>query len=260
MESLAPELREPIEAMLRSKDVLAQKKPELAKELYEAELEFKQIAKQALADYDHISRGAPKYQLLTIRVSVLSFPRQVILSGFSRSAINFYEAQAIVFDFEYWKQASPRERKLIALTEYLRFAGIEDEEDRYQKASEIVQLSEKMGKGPFILPKTFNPATEPFEVFDRHKVFIGRIHEWDTTYSILNSESNLTNPHLCRRPERAQNNSYLSAVERYVTRTLWLDPAMLQLCQSYILNRQNRSFVLEKITSNNMIVDCNGGL
>ncbi len=260
-DGMQPALREQMESLVRARALIVQKRPELAKQLLQAEYEFYGLLQDIEVKYDVATRGWDDRPFntdtnATYNVARFAIPRQIILSGFGRSAMTFFESKTIIFDYDSWIKASLQEKKLIVLTEYLRFYNIEDEEDRYQMAGEILRISEGNQVADTYANREFNPARESFQVYDKHKIFISQIGENESKYLIVNSQSPVLYPWSCRKPEMFKKGQPMSVSARMYMGLYLLDPAGLAHCQSILLSKPNWLINLIIQKSNNMVTSC----
>ena len=250
-----------VHSLIEAKEILFLRNEPLYRELLRAEEEFRDLARDIFSSYaitreiqvrgkeSNLERERFAYQSITI----LTYPRRVILSGFGRSAISFPQERVILFDYEYWGKASPKEKSLIVLTEIMRFQGVEDEEERYQAASEILTVIAQQKYD--IMNFRLTPTQGGFEIFDRNKIFVGGILPDQSGYAIVNFQSPMLNYRSCRK-EKPSMSSIEESQKQALRSIRLIQPEMLEVCQQWILERRQISIRLATNSGNHMVVNC----
>jgi len=243
-------------SLLKAKNLIYEKNRVLFEELVDAEEEFDEIYRKVIVSY-HVLMSYSKSRVpikvdfsKPDRIPMMAFPRSFTVGGVNRAAINFYDARIIVFDSTYWNSASLSEKKLLVLTEILRFKGIEEEDDRYFAAVRILHHLTVADGQPY-LHFRINPAREAFEVFDKNKIFIGAVGEKSSNFAILNLENPMATAKSCRLGQPVR------LMERW-EQGLIGDPIMLPHCLRDILRKEDRSIPLSMYLTNHLIYTCGG--
>ncbi len=251
-----------LQSLLEAKAILYSRRSDVFQDLRRAEHEFRSIARDVLIKYELATKNKSGSAIPVpdiafgagAEIELLALPTKTILVGFGRSAINFHDEKLILFDFEYWKQASAGEKILIAMTEYMRFAGIENEEDRYQAASEIVDA---VAKQDFeFVDFTMTASSGAFEVFDRNKIFIAGITQDRSSYALIHSRSPSINHMSCRGDDKLDPRIRNSFSFRTFRPMPEVQPVAVEACQRWMLERRNDSINFLMSPTNHMVVNC----